>query len=153
MRIESKNSRNIFTQTSHSQQVFPPIRTSAALSSRFISHSKREGPTRAGPRAAPAPANYEPVCPPEISSCPLDPAVKVVSPWVYTRDAGCEFDCSWRIPENFVQLVEICWENELNVFTPRVLSGYFFPNQIGWTVREGDFGFVSGSYDVNRFSN
>lgn len=94
-----------------------------------------------GPNKGRAPGR---TCPSELRAC-LSPRDKFVpirsgskrSPWVYPRDAGCEFDCSWRIPENFVQLVEICWENELNVFTPRVLSGYFFPNQIGWTVREG----------------
>lgn len=132
--------------------MFSPIRTSAALSSRLISHSTREGPNKGRAPGRTCPSELRACLSPRDKFVPIRPGSKR-SPWVYPRDAGCEFDCSWRIPENFVQLVEICWENVLNVFTPRVLSGYFFPNQIGWTVPEGDFGFVSGFFDVNRLSN
>lgn len=134
MRIEGKTSRIIFTQTSHSQQVFPPIRTSAVFAFYIPLYAR-------GPQQGPGPRPHLPqritsLFVPRDKFVPIRPGSKR-SPWVHPRDAGCEFDCSWRIPKNFVQLVEICWENVLNVFTPRALSGYFFSNQIGWTVREG----------------
>lgn len=78
MRIESKNHEISSLKPHTLNRCSHPLGPAQRCLRVLYPTLRARAPTRAGPQAAPAPANYEPVCPPEISSCPLDPAVNVV---------------------------------------------------------------------------
>lgn len=78
MRIESKNYEISSLKPHTLNRCSHPLGPAQRCLRVLYPTLRARAPTRAGPQAAPAPANYEPVCPPEISSCPLDPAVNVV---------------------------------------------------------------------------